>query len=170
MRARTAILCLSAIVAIALVQCQKADPASRQPQARIVDSQELLKVLGQAKGSVVVMNFWATWCQPCIDETPELIKFYQEWTPKKIVFISVSVDHPDTTQERVVPFLKEKGVPFPVYVLKDRSPDAVGKTLGVEWEGGVPATFVFDKGGQLRKSWFEEITPAELEGSIAPLQ
>lgn len=146
-----------------------APPSVTSGNAVVIDSRQLMDVLRDARGRVVVLNFWATWCQPCVTEMPELVRFAGTYGPKGVAFISVSVDHPDTVDERVRPFLQQHNLPFGVYVLSDRSPDAVSKALNVDWQGAVPATFVFNKVGKLHKSWFEDITESELAAAVDSL-
>jgi peroxiredoxin len=133
----------------------------------VVDTAGLVRVLEQARGKdVVVVNFWATWCPPCVKEMPVFVELYRTYASKGVRLVSVSVDHPDTLVDRVQPFVKTHALPFPVYVLSDRSPDNVDKALGVDWGGAVPATFVFDAAGRLKKAWFEDITAREVRAVV----
>lgn len=135
----------------------------------MVDTGCLVSKLSAAPGTVVVVNFWATWCTPCVKEIPELVRFHAEYTPKGVVFVSVSVDQPDLIGESVRPFVKKHALPFAVLVLDESAPERVGKALGVDWDGAVPATFVFDKDGALRKAWYKEIALGDLAGAVDPL-
>ena len=114
----------------------------------------------------MVLNFWATWCPPCVREMPELARFYSE-TSGRVELVSVSVDHPDTVEKRVVPFLKERQIPFRVYVLREQSPSAVSAGLKLDWQAGaVPATFLLDKTGKVTQHWDEEVTAQELADAL----
>jgi len=135
----------------------------------VVDTARLVSKLSGARGAVVVVNFWATWCPPCVKEMPELARFHTEYSAKGVVFVSVSVDHPDLIDESVRPFVKKHALPFAVLVLNESAPEQVGKALKVDWDGAVPATFVFDKDGALRKAWYEEIAFGDLAGAVDPL-
>jgi thiol-disulfide isomerase/thioredoxin len=143
------------------------DHAASQPIVEVVDTARLLALLaGARQDGPVVMNFWATWCPPCVNEMPVLADFARAYASKGVTVMGVSVDHPDTVDERVRPFVTRRRLPFPVYVLTERSPEAVGKALGVDWGGAVPATFVFDRSGCLIRSWFEEITWSDLTAAV----
>lgn len=142
---------------------------SVQTKLDTIDAAQLADLLKPDRKTPLVLNFWATWCPPCVKELPELAAFYRAHTAEGIRFVSVSVDHPDTIDERVKPFVQKKGLPFPVHVLTEHSPENIAKALGVEWSGAVPATFLFNKDGKLAKSWFEEITGRDLEAALGAL-
>jgi thiol-disulfide isomerase/thioredoxin len=152
-----------------------ADPpvstAAQTGAVEIVDSPQLVDVIEEARGQeIVVVNFWATWCPPCVEEMPVFAALYQTAASKGVKFISVSVDHPDTVNDRVKPFLKAHSIPFNVYVLRDRSSEAVAKALDInDWTGALPTTLVFDKNGRLATSWSEGITGSDLTDSLSAL-
>jgi len=136
------------------------------PKVDTIDTAQLADLLKPDHKTPVVLNFWATWCPPCVKEMPEFVEFYRAHSAEEFRFLSISVDHPDTLDDRVKPFVQKKALPFPVHVLTERSPENLAKALGVEWTGAVPETFLFDKEGKLLKSWTEEITKEELEKAL----
>ncbi len=140
------------------------------PAVTVISTEGLVAKIKAARGKVLVVNFWATWCPQCINEMPELVKFYRSINTPEVAFMSVSADHPDTLEDRVKPFVSEHELPFPVYVTDARSPEGLVKALNLDWEGGLPATFVFDKNGTLRQMWTEEIELADLTKGVAPLR
>lgn len=135
----------------------------------MVSAAALKDRIAAAKGKVLVINFWATWCPPCINEMPELAKFYSAYKDK-LVFISISADHPETIEKNVRPFLAKMSLPFPIEVVSEADPGIVSETLGIEnWVGGLPATFVYDAAGNLHKEWYEEVTQETLRSVVDPL-
>jgi len=152
------------------------DPTTRQgaayayelPPIQTVQASELIALVRRARGEVLVVNFWATWCPPCITEMPELVKFYEQYSEKGVRFASVSVDHPDTVEERVKPLLRELKIPFPIYVFAETSPESFADAFDLDWTGGLPATFVFDQVGTLRIEWYEEIALDRLANAVDP--
>lgn len=139
---------------------------SQPASIRVIDADALAKAVRDAKGSVVVASFWATWCPPCVREMPELARFVKEHQTKEMVFLGVSVDHPETIDTRVKPFLEKQPVPFDVLVLGETSPEKTAEALGIDWDGAVPATFVFDRAGRLSKMWVEEVGYEDLEAAV----
>jgi cytochrome c biogenesis protein CcmG/thiol:disulfide interchange protein DsbE len=99
--------------------------------------------LSDLRGKVVVLNFWASWCPPCIEETPGLIEFQQRIAARNGVVLGVSIDEDDAAYEK---FLAEKHINFPTY----RDPS---KKIATDFGTSMwPETYVIDrKGVILRK-------------------
>lgn len=89
------------------------------------------------KGKIVLVNFWATWCPPCVAEMPSLQELYADYGDS-VEFLVVAHDD----KEKVKSFLNKKGYNFPVYFEKSPSPDA----LATE---SIPTTFIIDKKGKI---------------------
>jgi peroxiredoxin len=99
--------------------------------------------LSEFKGKTVLVNFWATWCNPCVAEMPALERLHQTLKDKGFLVVAVSVD---TAQQKpkVVDFVREKGLTFPVLVdLNFKSATALGVS-------GFPETFFLDREGKFR--------------------
>ncbi len=146
-----------------------AAPADAAPTVATADAAKLKEVLAAAKGKVVVVNFWATWCPPCIEEMPYFVELHKRYKDKGVVVISVSADSVDTIDKAVRPFVKDKALPFSVHVLADRDPDAVTAVIGKELSGALPETLVYDKDGALKKFFEGDVTLEELEAEVKPL-
>ena len=130
-------------------------------------------MLAAAKGKVVVVNVWATFCVPCIEEMPEFVKFYNEREAKEVEFISLNADPPYNLDDAVKPFVAENKLPFPVYLLDEVSPIDLGDLIGAadtNWEGSLPATFVLDKSGVKKKAWFEPVHLSDLKAASTAAQ
>lgn len=100
------------------------------------------------KASVpVVVNVWATWCRPCVEEFPEILEFARN-NQGNVKVMLVSADF-SSRRELVEKFLRERGVGFVTY-LKQGSDEAFVEALSPQWSGALPATFVFAPGGEAR--------------------
>ena len=91
----------------------------------------------QAQGKVVLVNFWATWCPPCIAEMPSIQALYNDYGDK-VDFILVTSD----TQDKVLPFMKERAFNMPVYNALSNAPNAF-------FTKTIPRTFLLDKQGNI---------------------
>jgi len=91
----------------------------------------------QAKNSVVIVNFWATWCVPCIAEMPSLQELYNDYGDK-VDFLLVTSD----SKEKVLPFLKERKFNMPIYNQVSNAPEEF-------FTKTIPKTFLIDKDGQI---------------------
>jgi thiol-disulfide isomerase/thioredoxin len=91
---------------------------------------------------VVLVNVWATWCRPCMDEMPGLVKVRGEYSRDDLEVILLSADDLSDLDSSVVPFLRKTGVDFPTYIIGDKDQDAVIRALDPEWSGALPATML----------------------------
>jgi len=133
-------------------------------------TEEILALFKQPDSKAVVANFWATWCGPCRIEMPELIRFYKEYTPRGVRFVSVSADDPEATADKLIPYMKKMEIPFDVYLPKmGESPATLMMELDPAWRGAIPATFVFDPSGNIVKEWIGTIQFEDLAKAVKPL-
>lgn len=102
-------------------------------------------------GKVLVFNFWATWCKPCVEEFPELIKIHQKFKSKDFKLIFISLDFKEDINTKLLPFLKNNNVDFKTYYLDVNNTDDIMNYFNVKWDGGIPATFIFDTSEKLQK-------------------
>lgn len=95
--------------------------------------------LNDFRGKVIFMNFWATWCPPCIAEMPFINKLYQQTNNKDVVFVMISTDG---NLEKVQKFIQRKGFHFPVYLLAGPLPQEFHSDV-------IPTTFILSKDGTI---------------------
>jgi cytochrome c biogenesis protein CcmG/thiol:disulfide interchange protein DsbE len=149
------IILLSGIIMASLIIRHRYSPVmialgSAAPDIEFTDINKNKINLSDLKGSVVMINFWATWCGSCVDELPSIegLSRQMSGTPKfKLITILFKDD-----EYRAINYMKENGYTFPVYFNPDSS---AAKTFGIT---GVPETFIIDKKGILRN---KVIGPAE---------
>lgn len=97
--------------------------------------------LSAYKGKVVIVNIWATWCPPCVAETPSLDKLYKMFKDEGLELLAVSVD--EGGKKAVEPFIMKKNLSFPVLL------DPDGRVAGLYRTRGVPESFIVRKDGTL---------------------
>ncbi len=110
-------------------------------------------MLSQFKGQVVVLNFWASWCPPCIAETPSLVKMQQQMKAKGIVVVAISADEDAEAYHR---FIQKYGMDF----VTVRDPSA--KIQHLYGTIQIPETYIIDRDGILRRKFanaFDWSTP-----------
>lgn len=112
------------------------------------------KLRDSYKGKVIVLNFWATWCAPCVAEMPEFIKLDADYRGKGVQVIAISADDTTDLKTLVARFVKEKGMTFPVYVQDTDDPQQMIDLINKDWPGVLPATFIYDRQGNLILSRF----------------
>ena len=144
----------------------------QEPQVVVADAATIREAIDAAQGNVTVINFWATWCPPCVAEMPALIAFYESHQDTGLKFISLSGDHQSTLEDNIKPFVAEHGLPFDVFVMEWDDPmdmEAIAETLDLGWDGVFPTTYVLNREGEIVFSKQEEVTRAELDAAVAPL-
>jgi thiol-disulfide isomerase/thioredoxin len=111
--------------------------------------EEMQQIKDTNKDKVMLINFWATWCKPCVKEFPELVKLYNNYKDKGFELIFISVDVPEDIESKVIPFLKKQGVDFVSYYNKFDKPEELINYIDKNWEGAIPSTYIYDKEGNL---------------------
>ena len=111
---------------------------------------------------VVVVNFWATWCEPCVEEIPIFVKLAKQ--NPKVQFAGISMDEADQG-EAVQKFAKDHGMTYRVVLREGKSFEAMVNSMDPDWIGGLPATFVFRDGKRVF-SKTGPVTEKELEQAL----
>jgi thiol-disulfide isomerase/thioredoxin len=120
-----------------------------------------IAALGTQK-KVVVLNFWATWCQPCVEEIPILIRLQQQHP--EIDVVGISMDEPHQTSA-VEEFAKKHGMNYKVMLREGENFETMVNSIDPQWMGGLPATFIF-KDGKRTFSKVGLITEQELSKAL----
>lgn len=129
------------------------------------NSRDLQNRIQKLRGKVVVINFWATWCAPCMEELPDLARFYQAYRNKGVAFIGVSADDPETADSDIPPILRKHKVTYPVVVLEE-DPNTFISKFDKSWQGEIPRFYLYSKSGKRLKAWSGKTSYAELEKRV----
>jgi thiol-disulfide isomerase/thioredoxin len=144
-----------------------AKPAAAAVKVTQIDAVGLKRLL-KPNGKPLVVNFWATWCEPCREEFPDLVKIDAEYKGK-IDFVTVSLDDLAEINRDVPKFLLEMKAQMPAYLLKTVDENAAIAMVAKDWRGGLPFTIVYDTAGTLTYFRQGKIFPAVLRSEIDKL-
>lgn len=97
------------------------------------------------RGRVTLINFWATWCAPCVKEIPDLVELSKELSDKNVKFIGVSVDRGINIAKEVETFAKKHKISYPVVLASEELNNAFGNI------NAIPTTFLVDEHGTIRQ-------------------
>ena len=114
------------------------------PRIKTINVKELSKLINTNKDRVLLINVWATWCVPCREEFPDLVKISETYS-NKVRVVGISVDDSEVLDSKVIPFLKNQGAEFEIYLLKVAEPEDFINLLNKNWSGAIPATFIYKK-------------------------
>jgi peroxiredoxin len=131
------------------------------PELTLTDTQGNSRSLTEYRGQVVLVNLWATWCEPCKQEMPALQAFYNMHRDQGFVVIAINDGDPKAD---VLQFLQDHELTFPVWLDPTYiATDQAFKTLGL------PSSFVIDRDGTIRLQWVGGISRKMLDQHVSPL-
>ena len=128
-------------------------------------SKNVLQAVREPGAKVVLVNMWATWCGPCREEFPGIVKLAKNFHDRGLRVVFVSWDDDAAVAQR---FLAQQGVDFPCYIKvnSERDPDFIN-AIDPRWTGAFPATMVYDGSGKLRAFWEGAASYATFEKAIS---
>lgn len=94
-------------------------------------------------GKIRVINFWATWCKPCVRELPYFELINDRYSAKNVEVILVSLDLPTQTETKLIPFLKKQRIRSQVILLDDPNANQWIPKVHEDWSGSIPATIIY---------------------------
>ena len=153
-----------------LVGCTShAAPAKNVAEPREVDVAGFHEVMRAQRGHPVIVNFWATWCAPCIEEFPDVVKGAQKWRSRGIRFVSISADDPKDAA-KVKKTLERFGAPFDAILIANaKAGPAIIEDVDADWSGALPTTFLYDANGQRKERRVGAISDKLLAQWLEPL-
>ena len=131
---------------------------------KTVNFEELEPGFHQQNDTTYVINFWAMWCKPCVEELPEFEHIRKSYETKKVKILLVSLDFGSKIEERLTNFLTKKNINAEVIILDDPDSNSwIGK-INNDWDGALPATVIYKK--DKRKFFAGKVTYSQLAESI----
>lgn len=127
------------------------------------------KAIAGERGHVVVVNFWATWCGPCVAEFPALVALQRGYKSRGLVVFGVSADSLRDLDTKVKPFLAEQHAAFPQFLQDASDPDQMIDSFDPKWQGDIPRTFIYDRRGRLVKELSGPQTEKSFAAAVKPL-
>jgi thiol-disulfide isomerase/thioredoxin len=106
---------------------------------------ELKPFLEKKDENIYIVNFWATWCAPCVKELPYFEKIKQDYASKNAEVLRVSLDFPKQVNKKLIPFINKHQIQSEVVLLDDVNEDFWIKAIDESWSGALPATIIYSK-------------------------
>ena len=126
----------------------------------------LKTLIAKGKSKPLLVNFWATWCDPCRDEFPDLVEIDNEFRPKSLDFVTISLDDITEIKTEVPKFLGKMKARMPAYLLNANDPEPAINAIDPRWQGNLPATFLYNEKGELVFKHFGRVDATQLRTEI----
>ncbi|MBI3404701.1 MAG: TlpA family protein disulfide reductase [Acidobacteria bacterium] len=164
-RVLTGILLLFFVAPWASAPAQSKKPAS---DPAIIDTRGYGEMLAKYRGKPILVNFWATWCEPCREEFPALVEVARAYQPQGLVVLGVSFDD-DADINLVRRFLAKHNPPFPNVRRKMGTEKELVRSINPNWRATLPATCFYDREGRLVTQLIGGQSRAEFERIVQQL-
>jgi thiol-disulfide isomerase/thioredoxin len=173
-RAKTAVLGLVFVLIFSLASLAQKKTPTPQPTPNVnlpkvtqIDETGIKTAL-KTNGKPLLVNFWATWCDPCREEFPDLVKINAEYKGK-IDFVTVSLDDLEDISGAVPKFLAEQKAEMPAFLLKVEDEGAVISSIAKDWSGGLPFTILYNERGEIAYFKQGKVKAADVKAEIEKL-
>ncbi len=136
----------------------------------VINENEFAEVLDQKRGQVVLVDFWATWCGPCVKLFPHTVELHERFAEKGLVVIAVSLDDPDD-RDSVREFLQEKGATFDNFISSYGIGPQAFEAFAIE-DGALPHFQLYDREGKLQRTFSSgasPLSPKEIDRAVEQL-
>jgi thiol-disulfide isomerase/thioredoxin len=112
-------------------------------ELKVYDFEGLQSYFEKSNDTTYVINFWSTWCKPCVKELPHFEELASEMKGEKFKMILVSLDFPTVYENKLIAYLKQKGIESECVVLDDADANAWIPKVDSTWSGAIPATVIY---------------------------
>lgn len=116
--------------------------------------------------SLLIINFWATFCKPCVEEIPDLIKFANKYKKQKASLYLVSLDLEDYYPKKIKKFVSKKKYATKIAWLNESNADYFCPLIDSSWSGGIPATLFINNKTGYKKFYEKQLSATEIEVAI----
>ena len=138
------------LVVLLMVSCKE---ESKEITFTEVDYNGLEKVLNKQNNKTYVVNFWATWCAPCVKELPYFERINKQYKDKNVEVVLVSLDFPKHFDTKLKNFINEKQLQSELYALNDMDSNYWIPKVNKDWSGAIPATLIYNSN---KREFFEQ--------------
>ncbi|MCH3884719.1 TlpA disulfide reductase family protein [Tenacibaculum aquimarinum] len=135
-----------------------------EPVVKSYNYDGLKPLLNKVDDKVYVVNFWATWCAPCVKELPAFEKIKSDFATKNVEVLLVSLDFPKQVDKRLIPFIEKNEIQSKVVLLDDTNEQRWISEIDKDWSGSLPATLIYSK--NKRKFYEQSFDYKTLENEV----
>lgn len=153
---------------IFIIICLSLITYSVNAQVRLLTVDDLDKRIANGRDTTYVINFWATWCAPCVAELPNFEKLRVDNLKKPVKVLLVSLDFKSKLQREVIPFVQKNKIKAEVFLLNEPDQQQYIERVDKKWSGAIPATLFVNK--RTRRFYEKEFSETELKNTLLNLK
>ena len=132
----------------------------------VVTFDELQKYLRPEDEKIYVINFWATWCKPCVEEMPYFEKLHENYKSKNVRVLLVSLDFKSQYEKRLIPFVEKQNLKSQVFLFDTQGNNDFIDKVNPEWSGAIPATVIVHAPSKTNLFFEKQMTYEELTEAV----
>ena len=136
----------------------------------VVKVDELVKHYTNTSDTTYIVNFWATWCEPCVKELPDFEKIHETYKNKKVKVILVSIDFVADYDSKLVRFVKKNKIQSEVLLLDETKANVFIDKIDARWSGSIPATMIVNNSLKYKEFFENSVSYDFLAGKIYELE
>ncbi|MBL8021724.1 MAG: TlpA family protein disulfide reductase [Leptospirales bacterium] len=136
------VLAMLAFLLCATTACKEHHPIP------VLQGSEYRDLVEKYRGKVLLVNVWGTWCDPCLEEMPDLVAAAKQFKPEEVAVILIAADSLEQREKAIPEFLKKVNATFPCYVQPPGDPQGLIDAIDKDWGGELPYTTVYDRQGR----------------------
>ncbi len=118
-------------------------------RVKLITIDQLNERIGKGGDTTFIINFWATWCSPCVKELPDFEKFSTAFKSEKLKVLFVSVNYKSELNSSVIKYVKKENIQSEVFLLDEKDQQAYIDRIDTSWSGSIPATLFIKNGKRL---------------------
>ncbi len=138
----------------------------RSQQVAVIKFPELQKRLSRPTDTTYVVNFWATWCAPCVKELPNFEQVGATYANQKVKVLLVSLDYASHLDKKVRPFVQQRALKSEVILLNETDPNSWLEEVDAKWTGSIPFTLIINNKTKQRVTFERELSKAQLTAAL----
>lgn len=135
-------------------------------EIQVIKFPELQKMIGEKDEGIKVINFWATWCKPCVEELGYFEELTEQYAGEKVQVILVSFDFVEDLETRVARFVQKKQLKSKVVLLDETDYDSFINKISPEWSGAIPATLFVNTDTGKKEFYEKQFKKGELQTAV----
>ncbi len=132
---------MRSLLLIILISCSLLSSAQ---EIKVIKLADLEKRIRNQSDTTFIVNFWATWCVPCVKELPDFDSIHKVYTGKKVKVLLVSLDFKEELQSKLIPFIQTKNIVAETVLLDEVNGNYFIPKISTFWSGAIPATLILN--------------------------